>query len=214
MLKVKINRMKNMKRFPVFVGFVILALVMGCSKDDDNGSGDNGSGDGTDDEVRMSTYEFIFEGGDLDGDTISGTFPNDGFQGGGSFIAAEYSNSSMDEVDIHIGAEDENGFTKGINGSFMLDDEGDVLPVGIFPYDKLTHTAWAVIIETDDGQTLMYSSMSGSAWVSDLVVGPNTGGTAYSDYNAGFDAVFRLSGDPDMEEVGIVGSFVIRSIRE
>lgn len=210
MMKLKINRMKNRKRFPVFIGFVILALVMGCSKDDDG----NGSGNGTGDEVRMSTYSFTFEGGDLDGQTISGTFPNDGFHGGGSFIDAANSNSSFDEVDIHIGAEDENGLSKGINGSFLLDADGEVLPVGLFPYDKLTQTAWAVMLEAGDDQTFMYASMSGTAWVSNLVVGPNLGGTAYADYDAGFDAVFHLSGDPDMEEIGIVGSFEIRSIRD
>ncbi len=194
----------------IFLCFALLTLIIGCNKSEDNGTTNN------DPEPRISTYELTFSGGVLDGQIISGSFPNDLDNGGGGYLDAQFSNSSKNEVTIGFNDRHDQDLTGAMSGTFLLDGNSEALPVGIFPYDIDSLSTLNVIITTDTtsfNDILSYASTSGTCSVSNVVVGPNVGGSVYSDYDAEFDGEFRNSFDPDEGDVIITGVLHIRSIR-
>lgn len=207
--------MKIIKQTTYIVLLSFLSFMTSCSNDNNSDSQDP---DNPDSETRISTYEIHISGGELDGQTFTGSFPNEIYHGGGGYIDQEYSNSSQNEVTLNASDTTDQGKLIGLNGTFILNSDGQALPIGAGLGDIGEKSTLLISLNAvdsfDPATNFSFVSKEGSISISDLEVGPNVGGTVYSDYNAEFEGTFRDVDRPEQDDLNITGELQIKSIRD
>lgn len=209
--------MKLLKYISYMSFLGLLVIMTGCKKED--GLNDNQEGN-QDKDTRISTYEIQFTGGKYDGTTFTGSFPNDVFSGGGGYINKDISHSEKNEVTIGFSDVSEQKIEVGAKGRFLLNSNGKAIEIGVYLEDLKTHSGLAITMHEEGETALIYTSKNGTVTLTDLKVGPNVGGSVYSDYNVEFEGDFENTkfnpdtGEYETTEVHISGEIEIRSIRE
>ncbi|GGW56492.1 hypothetical protein DFQ11_101626 [Winogradskyella epiphytica] len=177
------------------------------------------------DDIRISTYEFHISGGDFDGQSFTGEFPNNGEHGSSSFSSKKAKNIEDDMVRIHFKDKTKEGMTLAAELKIALNTDGKAYAISDFSSAKNDIKQSSIIFmlfeeSEDNGGYYQFSNTSGTINLTNLKLDQETAQylTSTADCDVEFDAVFRAiqmfnTGEaPKTESVKIKGVIHMQSI--
>lgn len=198
--------MSAFKNINLIIYIAIIALMGGCNSDDDSGSDTA--------QNRISTYEFHITGGTLDGQTFSGSFPNNRDRGLSQFIEKEGLQIENDVVQIKFSDTTDQGKPIVFQAILLVDDNGNILPnlgeiSDVYIKSTISFIVPEGVMVSSNSGTVSLSNLKKEKNVKDFIAPP-------IDCNSSFEGEFSALVDPlqGMETVNVTGEVHIKSIRE
>lgn len=219
--------MKHLQKTSYIVLLMIYTILSGCNSSTKKSvNSDADSDKESDTEYRISTYEIHISGSGLDGQSFSGTFPNDGQQGQGQLVSKVAKNIPKDVIHLRFNEEKEKGQYIVLNANLVLDDNGKLLPIADFSDDSTPGNGSIITFQIGGNlgnlnSTYQFSSKSGTVSLSNLKLEQDAAKFMASmidadvEFEAEFTAIHLGTGEtPQAVPATIRGEFHIQSIRE
>lgn len=203
----------------------ILIFTISCSSDDETTNypdNNNNGGDNPEIENRISSYEFTITGGELDGQTFSGEFPNDNDHGLSQFISDDASNIEVSHLKIKFTDTTNQGMIAIIVMQLPMNENDEILEeVGQYPSDLYEKSGMSIqLMGENNSDTYLFASNSGSVNLENLEIEQNVQDNIAppidcdTEFQGEFRRMLNLGGNTEPQLVNVTGELEIRSVRD